>query len=646
MEVCEEQGFFHQDYDKFRATISEREFQAFSHMEHDEQRVRFVNEVLGQRCKDLWKFKRQNECGKNLPEAWEQKDLGDQALQYKQWNDALKHFNKAMLLMPSDNDLEKSIVLANRSAVLFRLNKFEEALQDIDLSIHLDYPKCMQYQLSERKARCYLGLRDLPAALEFYRETFTALKYSDLGPEMQTKMISDTEKYIEDLELRIANVKKYLEPVKHSLVKKFVAYIDKSVFFDHTEGEGRFACTKADLKPNQLVLKELPHASVVITECSSTHCDHCCLRVDVLFCCPKCVDVVFCSQRCQETACSSYHRYECGCLQYLRNSGANVVCMLALRIVTQKSFDYFYELKDELKQLESEKTDGHPTDDYRRVYNFVTHSEQRTTEDYLKWTLMAAFLNAILKTASFYEKDSLDEFIGTILLHNMQIVTYSSHEISELQRRKEQDSGNSVCIGAALYPTLVLFNHSCDPGITRYFIGNAVHVRTVKNISAGSMIAENYGQLFVRSELLERRYSLKSTYKFDCNCQACDENWPTFYEMRPDMLRFKCTGSKSCNNALVFTNNSPQIMKCKKCGEVTDIESCFQSLKDIDMLNQYNEATRLYQQREYDRALSKYAAIMNALDQVLVQPYREYHLCQQGIRRCSLELGNKYTERS
>ncbi|XP_058819600.1 SET and MYND domain-containing protein 4-like isoform X2 [Topomyia yanbarensis] len=550
------------------------------------------------------------------------------------------------MITGKERGLEKSIVLANRSAALFHLNKFEEALKDIDLSIYLYYPNSMQYKLMERKARCYIALKDLPAALDFYRETCTALGDSNLCPEMQKEMIIATKKKVEDLEVYIATVKRYLEPVKHSLTKKFVAHVDKSVFIDCTENEGRFARTRADLKPNQLVLKELPHASVVMSECSSTHCDHCCLRVEVLFCCSRCVDVVFCSQRCQDAACSSYHRFECGFLPYLRSSGANVVCMLALRIVTQKSLGYFYGLKDELEQLASEHTDRLPAHDYRRVYKFVTHSEQRSPEDYLKWTVMAAFLNTISQLGGFYKREKLDELLGTILLHNMQIVTYNSHEVSELLRRKESDPGYSICIGAALYPTLVLFNHSCDPGITRYFVGNAVFVRTIKNIPAGSVVAENYGQLFARSDRRERRNTLKSIYKFDCNCQACDENWPTFYEMSPNMVRFKCAGRESCNNALIFTANSPQnSFRCEKCGEFTDIDSCFTSLKNIDMLNRFNEATSLYQHGEYDKALSKYAAIMTSLDQVLVKPYREYHLCQQGIRRCSLELGNKYTER-
>lgn len=166
------------------------------------------------------------------------------------------------------------------------------------------------------------------------------------------------------------------------------------------------------------------------------------------------------------------------------------------------------------------------------------------------------------------------------MLHNLQIVTYNSHEIAELQRKRPQDSGYSVCIGAGLYPTLVLFNHSCDPGITRYFIGNAVYVRTIKNIPAGSMVAENYGQLYTRAGRRERRKLLKENYKFDCGCQACEEDWPALQELNPMIRRFRCGATEGCGNELIFRINSTENeMKCSKCGGLTDVNTSFETLK-------------------------------------------------------------------
>ena len=48
-----------------------------------------------------------------------------------------------------------------------------------------------------------------------------------------------------------------------------------------------------------------------------------------------------------------------------------------------------------------------------------------------------------------------------------------------------------VLIGTAVYPTLALLNHSCDPNITKYFDGRTVVVVAGKAISKGII---NFGK--------------------------------------------------------------------------------------------------------------------------------------------------------
>lgn len=64
---------------------------------------------------------------------------------------------------------EKSIILANRSAALYHLEKYDLALRDIQRALDHQYPKQMMYKLTERKARCYLAKKDHEAALEWFK---------------------------------------------------------------------------------------------------------------------------------------------------------------------------------------------------------------------------------------------------------------------------------------------------------------------------------------------------------------------------------------------------------------------------------------------------------------------------------------------
>ena len=66
--------------------------------------------------------------------------------------------------------------------------------------------------------------------------------------------------------------------------------------------------------------------------------------------------------------------------------------------------------------------------------------------------------------------DDTCRFVGGLLLHHIQLVPYNAHEVAELRMKglNNLDDSESLFVGAAIYPTLALFNHSCDPGIVRY----------------------------------------------------------------------------------------------------------------------------------------------------------------------------------
>lgn len=232
-------------------------------------------------------------------------------------------------------------------------------------------------------------------------------------------------------------------------------------------------------------------------------------------------------------------------------------------------------------------------------------------------------------------------YIGSLVYHNLQFLQYNAHEISELQYKGQNDTGTSVFIGGGIYPTVAFFNHSCDPGVVRYFCGNFIMLRTLKHISAGEPVSENYGPIFTQMPKEERQAKLLEQYHFNCMCQACMENWPTFKEMDDNCLRFRCDGKgKTCKNVLLVPVNVKEfLIKCTECGESTNIMKGLKSLQDTDML--FKTATRLHESGDYRNALSKYVMNLDLMDQTLVPPFRSYHLTQQGIKRCIMEFGNK-----
>lgn len=62
-------------------------------------------------------------------------------------------------------------------------------------------------------------------------------------------------------------------------------------------------------------------------------------------------------------------------------------------------------------------------------------------------------------------------FIGGLILHNLQFLQFNAHEVSELEIKDDNiNKTESIFLGGAIYPTLSMFNHSCNPAIVRYFL--------------------------------------------------------------------------------------------------------------------------------------------------------------------------------
>lgn len=315
---------------------------------------------------------------------------------------------------------------------------------------------------------------------------------------------------------------------------------------------------------------------------------------------------------------------------------------MALRIITQKSEEYFLNLKNQLNEnLKFEETRILPTSDYRRVFNLVSHESERSAEDFFERTVMSSFLTSILKAGNFFQSDENINFIATLMFRNLQLLQFNAHEVSELDIKSKNDVGKSNFIGGALYCNLSLFNHSCDPGIVRYYNGVNVCARAIKNIKAGDMIAENYGPLFTEVKRDARKAQLKEQYHFDCCCKACEDNWPILKEMDPTVIRFRCDSGKSvCENVLIIPGTSNEFMiKCTECGESTNILKGLKAIQDTEML--FKTANRLLETGEGNKAVNKYIEMLLIMDETLAPPFTDYHLCQQGIRRCMLEMGNK-----
>ena len=257
-----------------------------------------------------------------------------------------------------------------------------------------------------------------------------------------------------------------------------------------------------------------------LPEYLGSNCSHCFKSMKAPLPCPVCTKVMFCSYECRKEALSTYHPYECKIMDFLIASGMSIVCFMAYKAIVQKPFKYFLDNRDKFTNHNEEsganvKLDdkGQPTevylsDDYRNFFNLVTHSGERKAGDVFHRAMLTVMMMRCMKKYGYFGPDAKDDiltedecFVGTILNHFLEAGQFNAHEVAQFEMisRNVESGSKSVYIGAATYPTLALFNHSCDPSIVRFYIEDYVCVQSIKNIRKGEEINENYGPIFFHS---------------------------------------------------------------------------------------------------------------------------------------------------
>ncbi|MPC41412.1 SET and MYND domain-containing protein 4 [Portunus trituberculatus] len=370
----------------------------------------------------------------------------------------------------------------------------------------------------------------------------------------------------------------------------------KKIDVHYDNNMGRYAVASEDIEPGDVLVTEEPFASVLNREEFGSHCQKCFKTTKAPIPCKKCSSVLFCSVECRQN--SFFHTIECPILDLLVGSGMSINCFLALRLVTQKPVSYFLDMKEklneeDLKEITNNKEVYDPSD-FMRLYNLVCHSQFRTAEDLFHRCVMIVFLIKALKKTKYFDGkgsssgdkiNDVELFIGSLLLRFLQIVQFNAHEVSEfcLMSPRSLDGSKNETLGAAIYPTLALFNHSCH------------------------------------------------------SAQACQNDWPMYKDMDTSVMRFKC---HKCHGPLNV--NTEQLLnpfiKCEKCGEQTNILSTLKNLQNTEQT--FKAACKEMDAYNLEKAEALLVENLKQLEACLYPPYRDYHLTQEAYMKVCLCQGN------
>lgn len=491
----------------------------------------FQDQYLREGAKIMSIYLKHNQVkhGKSESEAAAAIEKGNEYYNSGDFLQALEMYSDAVVLAPNPNESgdnhQLSIAYGNRSAALYQLNRFNEAIIDVNKAIALNYDPEYIHKLFGRKIRCYkkLGKTAKAKYMKVKAEKFIKEKIRD--PEkcdlMQKTIIKAMAENI--------HVQKDDGPAKMEIKEKVrtknktLPCFSSSVKLCYVQGRGRHVKAKRNIKKLKLLCVEKSFSGTLRKSYFKNYCYECFKFLnDVSFPCPRCSRIRFCSESCAQISWEKVHRHEC---EWLGAIEKVPIVHLALNTILEAGIE---KCLKELKRIQSpirSETKKAYKGDYASVLMLIHHTEKYHYSKRFYFAVLALFLTYCLETTGLVSDENEDDFCkigGAIHLHMFQILC---NTVAIVDPRAESDDIKYKIpegyIGTGIYSNISFLNHGCDIVLDKQFVGKTLVVRSLNDLKIGDDITYNYGPYYKASSIKDRYDHLRSQYFFDCKCKIC-----------------------------------------------------------------------------------------------------------------------------
>ncbi|XP_011703831.1 PREDICTED: SET and MYND domain-containing protein 4-like isoform X1 [Wasmannia auropunctata] len=495
----------------------------------------------------------------------------------------------------ADSDQLMAYAHANRSAALYRKQLYKECLIDIEAALSHGYPKEKQRNLKDRGDKAITEIKEMlrledtdyqkitnesylcdsiersvpnPEDLAEYAGNGAAVGNDQGIPKKQGA--TSNESYAHYATKVPPRKPRYLQAEDFSKLtygpNRQVPAVSDGVAISFSGRYGRHYIATREFKPGDIVSIEDPYAHVIYEERYYTHCHYCLSRSYNLIPCSECPIAQYCSENCRKLAWEMCHETECPILKLLTNllnvdkdKIRMISKIIRLLIVVTENGTKIKELQQDMKTAESNSdnrtagfTDTGILDSFsaRSALSLATNMTTRPLIGISAFACISALAVILLATqtkffSKRYEIDDLKDisefseikFCASIMFRACVIMSSNCFSI-------QQEPG--IVSGSGLYVAHSLYNHSCAPNTFRHFEGLTMITRALTPIHPGDQIFTSYGGIYAYMSRSERKQKILQDYFLDCDCPACENDWPTYNEILRDHI-----GSISKNKQLV-----------------------------------------------------------------------------------------------
>ncbi|KAM3968692.1 SET and MYND domain-containing protein 4 [Aphomia sociella] len=534
---------------------------------------------------------------------WRQR--GNDKFRADRYEDSYKCYSKSVLYA-THNNVMYPLALANRSATLLKMKKFQECLSDVALALESGYPKELHHKLLLRRADCHIELNQPTSA----RAALSAAIDHASSLQLSAFHTAEFERHIKKLEEKL-EIKRGSQPEDevtlpecyHGLNPDFNA-ASNAIELRRSDTAGRHVVTREATRRGDVLFSEEPYAWVTLPT-EQPLCENCC-RADVnIVPCGECSRSVYCGAACRLRA-AAFHRWECvgARAELFSTIGIAHLALRVLLITANEGFPSVPRTEPEpstardlfrsyarIDNIQIYKNDTNP---FYRMFNLVTNFDKMNNTDYIQYALTATMLTLYLeKFTKFFEylpsrvpyaltDGQLRLLAAAVILRSLGQLVCNGHAALSLAT-VEDDGANGCTVSeremrraTAIYPSAAMMNHSCDPNIINTFYNRRLIIRCSRELPAGSEVFNCYGPHKAREPTAHRKAQLRAQYMFNCTCSACSDT-----ERRDFVLLFTAYACQSCKGPVVFSGRRAH---CQQCNSEFQLDRALSAIEHADEL--------------------------------------------------------------
>ncbi|QQP48814.1 Uncharacterized protein FKW44_009244 [Caligus rogercresseyi] len=517
------------------------------------------------------KYLRKEQLRKDAQLSSAFREKGNALYKNGDFNASLSVYNQALCLAPKAQDVYP-ITLANRSAVWHALQRYENAVADIQSSLESSYPKELRFKLLERKAKCQIALRKKKSSEEAIGDFVSCVKESDINVSLKEKKISgikaefdkvfengtkEDEQKEEDSSSSSIQTQPCLNggPPPPSPTPP-LGFCD-SVSIGYDPGRGRYTYANRDIDP-QLDKEHI-----------KTHCWHCLGRAPLPLPCDNCSGTLkfFLPQ----VRSLKKKLLQCGITDIIQSGGVGT-WILAYRAIASRPLSFWLSRKvmypryenDEDTEEEEEEVDvaskiSIPEDPFPKTGRFQAPALMKEA------LTVVFFIRCLNRVGYFPDLSPVERQLGKHLRNFIRIASFNSHEVTEvtLRRNGTEDNVGARRVGTAINPLLALINHSCDPNHGRVWNPASGRIRAfaTRSIPKGTEIHDGYSATFSNRGKKERSF-VHERYNFTCNCPPCQQDWPLLPQLEKEIKVKPQSTVKKLTSLYKKIETQPSIDNC------------------------------------------------------------------------------------